>query len=261
MDDCCADITVAPVVTDVVVAPSDTVVSTQSTATAVSVTPVTTAITVQTVGTTIIVEPLGPTGPPGPGSTIEPLTESGAYLGGYAGGYSGLALAWGGYQGGYAGSYGDAQPDVASGYAGGYGTGYAPYSPAPGHSYGDYKTGYGPVLRSGVPVLTVDPVTGDLAEIPTIVIGYGERDAGLPVGLGNDGLIDRSLLPPLGLAPLVYELVAASSWSTPHPFPYPPDVQLVERGVARVYMGATYPDGSHVYLLFPTPYTGKVVLR
>lgn len=67
--------------------------------------------------------------------------------------------------------------------------------------------------------------------------------------------------PPGSATVLTYQLAGVASWSQGHTFPYPPEVQLVDAVGERVYLTAQYPSPSSVYLLFPTPFTGKVILR
>lgn len=58
---------------------------------------------------------------------------------------------------------------------------------------------------------------------------------------------------------LSYPLTAASDWFHVHAFGYPPQVGLVQDGQA-VDIAVEYPDASSVYLTFPSPFTGTVIL-
>lgn len=62
-------------------------------------------------------------------------------------------------------------------------------------------------------------------------------------------------------APVVVTLTDAPEWSYPHTFPYDPDVAFIDSQARRVYAGVDYPNGGTVHALFPTPFTGKVILR
>jgi hypothetical protein len=64
-----------------------------------------------------------------------------------------------------------------------------------------------------------------------------------------------------GIAAVAYTLTAVGSWTHTHAFPYPPEVQLVLAAGERVYADVEYPDSTHVALVFPTPFTGTVILR
>lgn len=59
---------------------------------------------------------------------------------------------------------------------------------------------------------------------------------------------------------LRYDLVAVSSISLEHAFANPPIVYVVQDGELAM-IGADYPDATHVYLVFPKPFTGTVVLN
>ena len=77
-------------------------------------------------------------------------------------------------------------------------------------------------------------------------------------------MFDRLLYPAVRPPPLIYHLSAVSSWSMEHSFTYKPDVMLFDTnngGIERIYATTNYPDPTHVALLFPTPFTGTVILR
>lgn len=59
---------------------------------------------------------------------------------------------------------------------------------------------------------------------------------------------------------LRYDLTAVSSISLEHNFAAPPMVYVVQDG-GLALIGADYPDATHVYLQFPQPFTGTVVLN
>lgn len=58
----------------------------------------------------------------------------------------------------------------------------------------------------------------------------------------------------------VYTLTNASSWTHTHPFSYQPEVRLIDASGLGVDIGVEYPDSSTVYIEFPTPFTGTVIL-
>lgn len=58
----------------------------------------------------------------------------------------------------------------------------------------------------------------------------------------------------------VYSLISVSSWSHSHPFLYAPEVRLIDASGLGVDIGVEYPDSSTVYIEFPTPFTGTVIL-
>lgn len=62
-------------------------------------------------------------------------------------------------------------------------------------------------------------------------------------------------------SPITYTVTAVSSWVKAHAFPYPPSVRLIRGSDSvSVEIGVTYSDSAHVFLQFPTPFTGQVVL-
>ena len=56
-----------------------------------------------------------------------------------------------------------------------------------------------------------------------------------------------------------YPVVAVSSWSHSHGLNYPPMVWL-QQGTELVLVGAQYPDNDTVYITFPVPFTGTIVI-
>jgi hypothetical protein len=60
--------------------------------------------------------------------------------------------------------------------------------------------------------------------------------------------------------PLAYSVVAVSLWSQAHSFGYLPEVRLIDPTGSAVAIGAQYPDANTVFLLFPTPFTGTIIL-
>lgn len=59
---------------------------------------------------------------------------------------------------------------------------------------------------------------------------------------------------------LRFDLRNVSSISLEHAFANPPIAYVVDNGQLAL-IGASYPDASHVYLQFPHPFTGTVVLN
>jgi hypothetical protein len=60
--------------------------------------------------------------------------------------------------------------------------------------------------------------------------------------------------------PIEYSLTSVSNWSQVHAFGYPPKVQVITSSGEQVGMSVTHLDATHVHLLFPQPFTGKVIL-
>lgn len=65
---------------------------------------------------------------------------------------------------------------------------------------------------------------------------------------------------PPGDAPLAFPLVAASSWTKVHAYPYLPEVRLVDSSGEAVEIGVEYPASNTVSISFPVPFTGTVYL-
>jgi hypothetical protein len=57
-----------------------------------------------------------------------------------------------------------------------------------------------------------------------------------------------------------YELTSVSSWNHAHDFDYYPVVRLVLPSGQEVETDIEYPDAHTVYISFPTPFTGTVIL-
>lgn len=71
----------------------------------------------------------------------------------------------------------------------------------------------------------------------------------------------RGLQGPPGTAfAISYVLTAVSSWSQPHDLPYYPAVRLIDEFGNEVETEVEYPDLHTVYIEFPTPFTGTVIL-
>jgi hypothetical protein len=116
----------------------------------------------------------------------------------------------------------------------------------------------GPTLPSVVvrassppPVTVIDSppaepvVVVQTAQQPVVVV-----NPALYIGGGGGG----------GYPPIVYTVNAISSFSRAHTFPYPPDVRLIDTSGYGVETAVEYPDSEHVYISFPTPFTGTIVL-
>lgn len=63
-----------------------------------------------------------------------------------------------------------------------------------------------------------------------------------------------------GQGPIAYQLVQVSSWAQAHTLGYLPEVRVIDEGGNVVGMSVSYPSPTTVYLLFPTPFTGEVLL-
>lgn len=59
---------------------------------------------------------------------------------------------------------------------------------------------------------------------------------------------------------LPYILTNVSSWNQPHGFPYYPAVRLINDQGEEVEIDIEYPDAHTVYIEFPLPFTGTVIL-
>lgn len=65
---------------------------------------------------------------------------------------------------------------------------------------------------------------------------------------------------PPGGHPEVFELLAVSTWTYQHDFPYRPELRLVDVDNEAVEVGVEYPDAQTVSITFPVPFTGTVYL-
>lgn len=63
-----------------------------------------------------------------------------------------------------------------------------------------------------------------------------------------------------GYPPTVYHLTAVSSWNQVHVYSYLPEVRLIDETGVGVEIAVEYPDAAHVYIEFPLPFTGTVIL-
>lgn len=59
---------------------------------------------------------------------------------------------------------------------------------------------------------------------------------------------------------VTYVLTSVSSWSQAHDFSYYPSVRLIESLGDEVETNIEYPDAHTVYIEFPMPFTGTVIL-
>ncbi len=95
------------------------------------------------------------------------------------------------------------------------------------------------------PIETVVDIDG---AAPTLVVhGVGIQGPKGDPGVGGAGAVS-------------YSVTAVSSWTQAHDFPYFPEVHLVDSLGEGVEIGVEYPDASHVFIEFPQPFTGKVIL-
>lgn len=102
----------------------------------------------------------------------------------------------------------------------------------------DWSTsGLSVVIVAGIPAVVQPPG-------PDIIVTF-QGPPGIPGG---------------SFVPLVYALVAVSSWNQVHAFPYLPDVRLIDAAREAVDIAVEYPDATHVSITFPVPFTGTVVL-
>jgi hypothetical protein len=79
---------------------------------------------------------------------------------------------------------------------------------------------------------------------------------GVPIVVGPQGPVG----PPGTGGAEQYVLSSVSSWSKEHDYSYLPDVRFYKSDGSRIMFGYDCPDSSHVYVEFPTPFTGTVVL-
>lgn len=98
------------------------------------------------------------------------------------------------------------------------------------------------VLRQDAAILTVT------AQAPSALVVRSPAQ-GPPGPPGRDGG---------GTDP--YPVTAISSFSQLHNFAYPPEVRLIDDTGELVDVGVEYPDDTHVYISFPTPFTGTIYL-
>lgn len=124
------------------------------------------------------------------------------------------------------------------------------------------QPGAGPALvfiqEQGLPLVVVQPSASNPvvvlhSEAPPVL--YVAPQPPAPTVVLNPAL--GGTLGPQGA--LSYPLTAASDWFHVHAFGYPPQVRLVQDGQA-VDIAVEYPDASSVYLTFPSPFTGTVIL-
>lgn len=74
-----------------------------------------------------------------------------------------------------------------------------------------------------------------------------------------------SLLGPPGppgpvVEPIEYDLINTSNWTQAHTLPYLPEVRLIDTAGRSVLVQVNYPDATHINIVFPQPFTGKVLL-
>lgn len=65
---------------------------------------------------------------------------------------------------------------------------------------------------------------------------------------------------PPGNTPQSITLTAASDWNYTHDYPYMPEVRLIDPNGNWVGVGVQYPDAHTIYISFPVPFTGTVLL-
>lgn len=94
-------------------------------------------------------------------------------------------------------------------------------------------------------------------EIP-VSVGVGQLTVRVAQGLqGPEGPAG----PSGGYNPVSGLYSNIGSITIPHSFPYLPEVRLVELSSGLgVDVGVEYPDSSHVYIEFPQPFTGYIIL-
>ena len=63
-----------------------------------------------------------------------------------------------------------------------------------------------------------------------------------------------------GRNPITLELTDVSSWTFTHDFPYLPDVRLIAQNDEEVSIGVKYPAEDVIFIEFPAPFTGRVIL-
>jgi len=55
--------------------------------------------------------------------------------------------------------------------------------------------------------------------------------------------------------------VNASSAAYSHGFPYPPDVWVLDENNTRVWVTVQHPYPNQIYIEFPQPFTGRILLQ
>jgi hypothetical protein len=120
------------------------------------------------------------------------------------------------------------------------------------------------VQGDGLPVVVVDTpepapvvVVQPPAAQPTTVVQTIARPIVIvnPVINGGGGGGGGGYIPPT-----TYHVTAISSFSRAHEYPYEPEVRVITAGNVGAITAVEYPDSSHVYLEFPTPFTGTIIL-
>lgn len=114
------------------------------------------------------------------------------------------------------------------------------------------------------PVVTAPPDNSPVVVVPSSPappqpVVQGQSPTVVVVGnpTGPTGVV---LPGTASLQPVTYNLAGVTSFSHSHLFPYLPSVKLVDSSGVTVGVTVEYPDASHVYIVFPQPFTGQVVL-
>jgi len=64
----------------------------------------------------------------------------------------------------------------------------------------------------------------------------------------------------LAYAPDIYQLIGVTTWTQQHTFSYKPAVRVLDTNNTEVLIAHNYPDATHVSIVFPSPFTGIVLL-
>lgn len=119
-------------------------------------------------------------------------------------------------------------------------------------------------------VETSGPGAPTVIEVPTalipnsLTIGVittggvgGQADASI-TGAPPNQILNLTL--PRGIPTVQYPVTLVSSFHQAHIFPYPPNVSLVDQSGHSVNIGVSYPDSTHIFIEFPSPFTGTIIL-
>lgn len=100
------------------------------------------------------------------------------------------------------------------------------------------------------------PTTTNAVSTSTETVDVNELGILGPTGpQGPQGLPGQD-----GSVPTVFELVSVSSWTQAHDYSYLPEVRVLDADGFQVGLGVAYPNAHTVFLSFPAPFTGKVLL-
>lgn len=105
--------------------------------------------------------------------------------------------------------------------------------------------------QGSLSVTVAEPSTANIASTSTESVSV--QQLGVVGPPGPQG-------PPGTGFPSVFQVTDVGSWHQQHDFLYLPDVRLIDELGEDVEIGVEYPDANHVYIEFPTPFTGTIIL-